>query len=144
MEEVGCECGLLAGELRSQFSSAVVFTSQKLMHTLAVGCHIDFPALLHHIGASFPEGALRSAPQGIHIHTCLLSGATPSEVQTSATGHFECLRQGLVDLLPLLDDRVFISLIRGLWDNVAKDLFLFVVDLREDPAHHVQVQPAYI
>lgn len=53
---IGCECGLLAQELRSQFTSAIILTSQKLMYTLSYGCNVNFAALLCSIDQAFPEG----------------------------------------------------------------------------------------
>lgn len=51
--------------------------------------------------------------------------------------HFDCIRRGLLDVKPHLDDWVFISLTRGLWDNISRELFLFIMGLKEDQQNKV-------
>ena len=103
------------------------------MHTLSVGCHINFTELLLQIDQSFPNGLPTFPPNHFLPNKfSSMTGATPAEVQQSANNHFDCICEGLLDMKPHLEDRVFIAVTRGLWDNVAKELFLFVMDLRED------------
>lgn len=58
--KIGGDCGLFVQELRSQFTSAIVFTSQKLMHTLSAGCHVDITSILFQISEIYPEGPFPS------------------------------------------------------------------------------------
>ena len=133
---IGCECGLLAQELRSQFTSAIVFTSKKLMHTLSVSCHVNFATLLIQMEDSFPEGPQIHTTNKEHHSRCM-SGATDSEIKECAWPHFDCVNKSLLDIKVHLEDWVFISLTRGLWDNISRELFLFAVDLKEDQQNRV-------
>lgn len=130
---MGCEFGLLAQELRSQFTSAIIFTSQKLMHKLSIECHANLTSLLFQIDHAFPQGHQTRTDTKKH----LTAGASVSEIQEYASAHFDCIHKGLLDIQPHLEDWVFISLSRGLWDNISRDMFLFTVDLKEDEHNKV-------
>lgn len=47
------------------------------------------------------------------------------------------LRSITRDLMHVLDPRVFIALMRGLWEHISDDLYIFVENLQETDDHQV-------
>ena len=43
------------------------------------------------------------------------------------------------DLERMVDTRVFVTLLRGLWEHVSDDLYIFVENLQEGHDHHVSL-----
>lgn len=93
--------------------------------------------LLHQLEYNYPQG--NSLSCSYHKQVYSLIGASAVEVKEISSIYLDYVRTGLMEIRPGLEDRVFVALVRGLWDNVAKELFLFIMELKEDVNNKVRM-----
>jgi hypothetical protein len=116
---VGAQFAQVVKELRTEYSSAVASSCQRLAAALAAGHTTSICTLL-------AQAKLAGAQAG--------PGLTPMQqaamIESLSNGMFAVLTEVLGNLAAALDGRVFVAMGRGLWDFIGRDLLAFVEALQ--------------
>eukprot|EP00775_Hariotina_reticulata_P004797 gene4797-5047_t len=117
---VGAQFAQMVKELRTEYSSALGSTCQRLSATLTANTSTSIYSVLS-------QAKLACAQVG--------PGMTPMQqhamMDSLSSNLFTCLGELMVNLASALDSRVFVATGRGLWDFVGRDLLEFVENLQE-------------
>ncbi|GMH37322.1 hypothetical protein BSKO_05195 [Bryopsis sp. KO-2023] len=113
---VGAEFAQLAKELRSQFATAVIMSAERMLSVMNISFRTSITTVL------------RDSHEHCKSQDALCLRADIQERLSPVT---QALNYTLQQLREPLEERVFVSVVRGLWDNASKELYLYVYDLRE-------------
>ncbi|KAF8071059.1 SPBC16D10.01c [Scenedesmus sp. PABB004] len=117
---VGAQFAQVVKELRTEYSSAVASTCQRMSAALGASPGTSIFTLLN-------QAKMASAQAG--------GGMTPMQqhamIESLSAGMFGVLNEVLCNLAAALDGRVFVATGRGLWDFIGRDLLEFVENLQE-------------
>eukprot|EP00803_Ostreobium_quekettii_P008071 evm.model.scf_392.11 EVM.evm.TU.scf_392.11 scf_392:73995-87831(+) len=112
--QVGAEFAQLSKELRSQFSVAVRLSAERMLAMINGTFWVSIVNVLKRASDEYRQGC------------------SQSEISTLMQPLLESFRHTLQTIRGHLENRVFVSLVRGLWDNVSEDLYLYVLELKEN------------
>eukprot|EP00879_Flechtneria_rotunda_P010355 GHRR01010828.1.p1 GENE.GHRR01010828.1~~GHRR01010828.1.p1 ORF type:complete len:675 (+),score=226.68 GHRR01010828.1:2579-4603(+) len=117
---VGAQFAQVVKELRTEYSSAVASTCQRMAAALAASPATSIYTILN-------QAKVAAAQTGQNL-TPMQQAAM---IESLSHGLFSCLRDLLSNLAAALDSRVFVATARGLWDFIGRDLLEFVENLQE-------------
>lgn len=106
-------------ELRTEYSSAVASTCQRMSAALSANPTTSIFTLLNHAKAASAQAGPNMTPMQQH-----------AMIENVSAGMFTCLSEVLTNLAAALDGRVFVATGRGLWDFIGRDLLEFVENLQ--------------
>ncbi|WIA31955.1 hypothetical protein OEZ86_002812 [Tetradesmus obliquus] len=117
---VGAQFAQVVKELRTEYSSAVASTCQRMSAALSANPTTSIFTLLNHAKAASAQAGPNMTPMQQH-----------AMIENVSAGMFTCLSEVLTNLAAALDGRVFVATGRGLWDFIGRDLLEFVENLQE-------------
>jgi len=120
--EIGAQFAQVVKELRTEYSHVTVHCCERMAEEIT-----QHPQ--HMIGNILYEAS--------SFHDANLQD-TPFNVDERMTPLFETLTTLSEDLETAVDPRVLVTLLRGLWEHLGEDLYIFVENLHE--GHDFQVR----
>lgn len=114
-----CCCAQVVKELRTEYSSAVASTCQRMSAALSANPATSIYTLLNQAKVASAQAGPNMTPMQQH-----------AMIESLSHGMFACLNEVLCNLAAALDSRVFVATGRGLWDFIGRDLLGFVENLQ--------------
>lgn len=114
--QVGAQFAQLAKELRSQFAVAVRLSAERMLAVIGGAFRVSVAEVLKR-ASNYPQGC------------------SQSEMHDLMQPLLDAFHHTLESIRAPLEHRVFVSVVRGLWDNVSEDLYLYVLELKENEHH---------
>ncbi|CAD7699455.1 unnamed protein product [Ostreobium quekettii] len=115
---VGAQFAQVVKELRTEYSHATVSTCERMARVILSNPRYSMASILHQVRSGNHAG------QGQH-----------QDVEHQVNPLLQALEDTVEGLHQCLDSRVFVTLVRGLWENISEELYLYVENLQEGHDH---------
>lgn len=122
---IGAQFAQVVKELRTEYAHATVFCCERMTQNIAQHPQHMIANLLHPF-SGFPVFKVDGS-----------GGLEVPEVEERMHPLFHALEDVCNQLEKAVDTRVFVTLVRGLWENLSDDLYVFVENLQEGRDYQV-------